>query len=113
MQTTISWEGDKLVCVQKGEIEGRGWTHWVEGDELHLVRKTSATAVNINDGAIWILMQTQHNLSALCVQGTLFLDFVLKFSGHSPCNYMSCMSCSHSDVKTDHKYYITIATNIV
>ncbi|XP_056276928.1 retinol-binding protein 1.1 isoform X1 [Pseudoliparis swirei] len=34
--TTISWEGDKLVCVQKGEIEGRGWTHWVDGDELHL-----------------------------------------------------------------------------
>lgn len=39
MQTTITWEGDKLVCVQKGEIEGRGWTHWVNGDELHLVRK--------------------------------------------------------------------------
>lgn len=39
MQTTVTWEGDKLVCVQKGEIEGRGWTHWVEGDELHLVRK--------------------------------------------------------------------------
>lgn len=38
-QTTITWEGDKLVCVQKGEIEGRGWTHWVDGDELHLVRK--------------------------------------------------------------------------
>lgn len=39
LQTTITWEGDRLVCVQKGEIEGRGWTHWVEGDELHLVRK--------------------------------------------------------------------------
>lgn len=60
MQTTITWDGDKLVCVQKGEIEGRGWTHWVEGDELHLVRKTSAPAVNINGGAIWILLQTQH-----------------------------------------------------
>ncbi|XP_063075856.1 retinol-binding protein 1-like [Engraulis encrasicolus] len=34
--TTISWEGDKLVCVQKGEKNGRGWTHWVDGDELHL-----------------------------------------------------------------------------
>ncbi|XP_026231089.1 retinol-binding protein 1-like isoform X1 [Anabas testudineus] len=34
--TTINWEGDKLVCVQKGEIEGRGWTHWLEGEELHL-----------------------------------------------------------------------------
>lgn len=39
LQTTITWEGDRLVCVQKGETEGRGWTHWVEGDELHLVRK--------------------------------------------------------------------------
>ncbi|KAG5286118.1 hypothetical protein AALO_G00011130 [Alosa alosa] len=34
--TTVSWDGDKLVCVQKGEKEGRGWTHWIEGDELHL-----------------------------------------------------------------------------
>ncbi|XP_065123388.1 retinol-binding protein 1.1 [Paramisgurnus dabryanus] len=34
--TTISWDGDKLVCVQKGEVEGRGWTHWINGDELHL-----------------------------------------------------------------------------
>ncbi|KAL0966632.1 hypothetical protein UPYG_G00297660 [Umbra pygmaea] len=34
--TTISWEGDRLVCVQKGEKEGRGWTQWVEEDQLHL-----------------------------------------------------------------------------
>ncbi|NP_998060.2 retinol-binding protein 1.1 [Danio rerio] len=34
--TTITWDGDKLVCVQKGEVEGRGWTQWIEGDELHL-----------------------------------------------------------------------------
>lgn len=38
VQTTVSWEGDKLVCVQRGEKEGRGWTHWLEGDKLHLVR---------------------------------------------------------------------------
>lgn len=37
-QTTVNWEGDKLVCVQRGEKEGRGWTHWLEGDKLHLVR---------------------------------------------------------------------------
>ncbi|XP_026173366.1 retinol-binding protein 5 isoform X1 [Mastacembelus armatus] len=37
-QTTVDWEGDKLVCVQRGEKEGRGWTHWLEGDKLHLVR---------------------------------------------------------------------------
>uniref|UniRef100_A0A4X1TSP8 Nicotinamide nucleotide adenylyltransferase 3 n=2 Tax=Sus scrofa TaxID=9823 RepID=A0A4X1TSP8_PIG len=35
--TTVSWDGDKLECVQKGEKEGRGWTQWIEGDELHLV----------------------------------------------------------------------------
>lgn len=37
-QTTVDWDGDKLVCVQRGEKEGRGWTHWLEGDKLHLVR---------------------------------------------------------------------------
>uniref|UniRef100_W5MLL9 Retinol binding protein 1a, cellular n=1 Tax=Lepisosteus oculatus TaxID=7918 RepID=W5MLL9_LEPOC len=35
-QTTVQWEGDRLVCVQKGEKENRGWTHWQEGDLLHL-----------------------------------------------------------------------------
>ncbi|KAK9513990.1 hypothetical protein VZT92_027482 [Zoarces viviparus] len=35
-QTTVSWEGDNLICVQRGEKEGRGWTHWLEGDKLHL-----------------------------------------------------------------------------
>uniref|UniRef100_A0A452DJ95 Retinol binding protein 1 n=2 Tax=Bos TaxID=9903 RepID=A0A452DJ95_BOVIN len=35
-KTTVSWDGDKLECVQKGEKEGRGWTQWIEGDELHL-----------------------------------------------------------------------------
>ncbi|XP_056335161.1 retinol-binding protein 1 [Danio aesculapii] len=34
--TTVNWEEDKLVCVQKGEKEGRGWTQWVKGDELHV-----------------------------------------------------------------------------
>lgn len=35
-QTTVDWSGDKLVCVQRGEKEGRGWTHWLEGNTLHL-----------------------------------------------------------------------------
>ncbi|KAM8734606.1 retinol-binding protein 5 [Acanthopagrus schlegelii] len=35
-QTTVSWDGNNLVCVQRGEKEGRGWTHWLEGDKLHL-----------------------------------------------------------------------------
>ncbi|XP_007228732.2 retinol-binding protein 1 [Astyanax mexicanus] len=34
--TTVTWNGDKLECDQKGEVEGRGWTHWIEGDELHV-----------------------------------------------------------------------------
>ncbi|XP_028821728.1 retinol-binding protein 1-like [Denticeps clupeoides] len=34
--TTISWDDDKLVCVQRGEKQNRGWTHWIDGDELHL-----------------------------------------------------------------------------
>lgn len=40
-QTLVTWDGDKLVCVQKGEKENRGWKHWIEGDMLHLVRSTS------------------------------------------------------------------------
>lgn len=35
-QTTVSWDGDKLQCVQCGEKEGRGWTHWLDGEKLHL-----------------------------------------------------------------------------
>ena len=37
MQTTVTRDGDKLVCVQKGEKANRGWTHWIEGDLLYLV----------------------------------------------------------------------------
>lgn len=37
-QTTVDWEGDTLLCVQRGEKEERGWTHWLEGNTLHLVR---------------------------------------------------------------------------
>ncbi|XP_068568311.1 retinoid-binding protein 7-like isoform X2 [Cebidichthys violaceus] len=35
-QTVVNWKDDKLVCVQKGEKKNRGWTHWIQGDELHL-----------------------------------------------------------------------------
>lgn len=38
-QTTVSWEGDQLVCEQRGEKRNRGWRHWLEGDKLHLVRR--------------------------------------------------------------------------
>ncbi|CAL9684706.1 unnamed protein product [Knipowitschia caucasica] len=36
VMSLVTWDGDKLVCVQKGEKENRGWTHWIEGDMLHL-----------------------------------------------------------------------------
>ncbi|KAM9410452.1 retinoid-binding protein 7 [Pholidichthys leucotaenia] len=35
-QSLVTWENDKMVCVQKGEKRNRGWAHWIEGDELHL-----------------------------------------------------------------------------
>ncbi|KAB5535595.1 hypothetical protein PHYPO_G00119510 [Pangasianodon hypophthalmus] len=36
VKTLVTWDGDKLVCVQKGEKNNRGWKHWIEGDLLHL-----------------------------------------------------------------------------
>ncbi|KAB1284071.1 Retinol-binding protein 2 [Camelus dromedarius] len=36
VKTLVIWEGDALVCVQKGEKENRGWKQWVEGDKLYL-----------------------------------------------------------------------------
>uniref|UniRef100_A0A7N8XAT0 Cellular retinoic acid-binding protein 1 n=1 Tax=Mastacembelus armatus TaxID=205130 RepID=A0A7N8XAT0_9TELE len=36
-QTMVNWENDKLVCVQKGAKKNRGWTHWLEEDQLHLL----------------------------------------------------------------------------
>ncbi|XP_053564949.1 retinol-binding protein 2 [Bombina bombina] len=36
VKSLVSWEGDNLVCVQKGEKQNRGWKHWFEGDKLYL-----------------------------------------------------------------------------
>ncbi|XP_063054211.1 retinol-binding protein 5 [Engraulis encrasicolus] len=47
-QTTVDWQGDKLVCVQKGEKQGRGWTHWLDGNQLHLeLRAQGVTAKQV------------------------------------------------------------------
>ncbi|XP_013929709.1 PREDICTED: retinoid-binding protein 7-like [Thamnophis sirtalis] len=35
-RSVVSWENDKLVCTQNGEKKNRGWSHWIEGDELYL-----------------------------------------------------------------------------
>ncbi|ELK16692.1 Retinol-binding protein 2 [Pteropus alecto] len=36
VKSLVTWEGDVLVCVQKGEKENRGWRQWVEDDKLYL-----------------------------------------------------------------------------
>uniref|UniRef100_A0A8C5MEG1 Retinol binding protein 1 n=1 Tax=Leptobrachium leishanense TaxID=445787 RepID=A0A8C5MEG1_9ANUR len=36
VKTLVSWDGDKLVTVQKGEKNNRGWKQWIEGDKLYL-----------------------------------------------------------------------------
>ncbi|XP_036410013.1 retinol-binding protein 2-like [Megalops cyprinoides] len=36
VKTLVIWEGDKLVCTQKGEKANRGWKQWIEGDKLYL-----------------------------------------------------------------------------
>ncbi|XP_059731702.1 retinoid-binding protein 7 isoform X3 [Bos taurus] len=35
-KSLVTWDNDRLTCVQKGEKKNRGWTHWIEGDQLHL-----------------------------------------------------------------------------
>ncbi|XP_028695905.1 retinoid-binding protein 7 isoform X1 [Macaca nemestrina] len=35
-KSLVTWDNDRLTCVQKGEKKNRGWTHWIEGDKLHL-----------------------------------------------------------------------------
>uniref|UniRef100_A0A665UZ64 Cellular retinoic acid-binding protein 1 n=1 Tax=Echeneis naucrates TaxID=173247 RepID=A0A665UZ64_ECHNA len=36
VKSLVTWEGNKLVCTQKGEKANRGWKHWLEGDKLYL-----------------------------------------------------------------------------
>ncbi|XP_006900405.1 PREDICTED: retinol-binding protein 2 [Elephantulus edwardii] len=36
VKTLVTWDGNVLVCVQKGEKKNRGWKQWIEGDKLHL-----------------------------------------------------------------------------
>ncbi|XP_064446024.1 retinoid-binding protein 7 isoform X1 [Mirounga angustirostris] len=39
-KSLVTWDNDRLTCVQKGEKKNRGWTHWIEGDKLHLIDKS-------------------------------------------------------------------------
>ncbi|XP_077413860.1 retinol-binding protein 2b isoform X1 [Vanacampus margaritifer] len=36
VKSLVTWQGDKLVCIQKGEKANRGWKHWIEGDKMYL-----------------------------------------------------------------------------
>ncbi|XP_027699609.1 retinoid-binding protein 7 [Vombatus ursinus] len=35
-KSLVTWDNDRLTCVQKGEKMNQGWTHWIEEDELYL-----------------------------------------------------------------------------
>lgn len=36
VKSLVNWEGDKLVCIQKGEKANRGWKYWIEGGKLYM-----------------------------------------------------------------------------
>ncbi|XP_040118766.1 retinoid-binding protein 7 [Oryx dammah] len=33
-KSLVTWDNDKFTCVQKGEKKNRGWTYWIEEDQL-------------------------------------------------------------------------------
>ncbi|KAI5612223.1 retinol binding protein 7a, cellular, partial [Silurus asotus] len=35
-KSTVTWEGNRMVCIQKGEKKNRGWATWIADDKLHL-----------------------------------------------------------------------------
>ncbi|KAK2825445.1 hypothetical protein Q7C36_019372 [Tachysurus vachellii] len=35
-KSLVTWKGNRMVCIQKGEKKNRGWAHWIEDDKLHL-----------------------------------------------------------------------------
>ncbi|XP_062337809.1 retinol-binding protein 2-like isoform X2 [Osmerus eperlanus] len=36
LKTLVRWEGEVLVCTQRGEKSNRGWKLWIQGDHLHM-----------------------------------------------------------------------------
>ncbi|KAK3518935.1 hypothetical protein QTP70_016060 [Hemibagrus guttatus] len=38
-KSLVTWKGNRMVCIQKGEKKNRGWAHWIEDDKLHLIRR--------------------------------------------------------------------------
>uniref|UniRef100_A0A8C5N250 Retinol binding protein 7 n=1 Tax=Leptobrachium leishanense TaxID=445787 RepID=A0A8C5N250_9ANUR len=43
LKSLVTWDNGRLVCVQIGEKKNRGWVHWLEGDDLHLIQRQTAT----------------------------------------------------------------------
>ncbi|XP_019397198.1 PREDICTED: retinoid-binding protein 7 [Crocodylus porosus] len=35
-RSLVTWNNNKLVRTQTGEKSNRGWTHWIEGDNLYV-----------------------------------------------------------------------------
>uniref|UniRef100_A0A8C0U6D1 Retinol binding protein 5 n=1 Tax=Cyanistes caeruleus TaxID=156563 RepID=A0A8C0U6D1_CYACU len=69
-QTTVSWEGDQLVCEQLGEKRNRGWRHWLEGDQLHLVRRgpvqlAASQSQRVGGDTVWVLLALSQPCSSL------------------------------------------------
>lgn len=69
-QTTVSWEGDQLVCEQLGEKRNRGWRHWLEGDQLHLVRRgpvqlAKSQSQRAGGDTVWVLLALSQPCSFL------------------------------------------------
>ncbi|XP_046884128.1 retinol-binding protein 2-like isoform X3 [Hypomesus transpacificus] len=35
-ETLVRWEGEVLVCTQRGEKSNRGWKLWIQSNHLHM-----------------------------------------------------------------------------
>ncbi|XP_071347166.1 retinol-binding protein 2-like isoform X1 [Trachinotus anak] len=77
VKSLVTWEGDKLVCTQKGEKANRGWKHWIEGDKLYLIlSQVYGKPQRSNSGEL-----TYHNSLCSCRKGGTSPGL-----GHSPCS---------------------------
>ncbi|XP_046884127.1 retinol-binding protein 2-like isoform X2 [Hypomesus transpacificus] len=36
VKTLVRWEGEVLVCTQRGEKSNRGWKLWIQSNHLHM-----------------------------------------------------------------------------
>ncbi|XP_069648179.1 retinol-binding protein 1 isoform X3 [Haliaeetus albicilla] len=88
--TTVSWDGDKLLCVQNGEKEGRGWTQWIEGDEMHLLTGPERRCLFFSHIALYSIL----TVSSMWVKGSLPAE-IIKSNLHF-CSLFSTISIQQS-----------------